>query len=112
MARVETLKETIRAHIINKANIMDLDCANIHFFDVRTPQAATANTNPIYTVGGFVGELILTISVLLDSILSNPEFHKFNLRKRHVVEILRKLLPQTPTNSLLLPSANKFESNV
>ena len=84
-ARVETLKETIRAHIINKANIMDLDCANIHFFDVRTPQAVVSSTNPIYTIGGFVGELILTVSVLLDSILSNPEFHNFKLRKHHVV---------------------------
>ena len=66
-------------------------------------------TPVIYSVGGMLGELILSLSVLLDSILANPQFYEYKLQPSVVIDILRKLLPQLPSGGLLVPCVNKFD---
>ena len=62
--------------------------------DVRTPPMIAGQGTPvIYSVGGMLGELILSLSVLLDSILANPTYYEYKLSPSKIIDILRKLLP-------------------
>ena len=108
---MEKLRETISAHIINRATIKELDFNQMYIMDVRTPPMISGQGTPvIYSVGGMLGELILSLSVLLDSILANPQFYEYKLHPSVVIDILRKLLPQLPSGGLLVPCVNKFDT--
>lgn len=66
-------------------------------------------TPVIYSIGGMLGELILSLSVLLDSILANPQFYEYKMQPTVVIDILRKFLPSLPNGGLLVPCVNKFD---
>ena len=81
--------------------------------DVRTPPMIAGQGTPvIYSVGGMLVYLILSLSVLLDSILANPTYYEYKLSPSKIIDILRKLLPGLPTGGLLVPCVTKYDASV
>ena len=58
-------------------------------YDVRDPNA---KKDGIFLIGGFVGELIITFTCLLDYILANPQNQNFQFTQEGVEAYLRDLL--------------------
>ena len=56
---------------------------------MRYPQG---NKDGIYLIGGFVGELIVTFTCLLDYILANPQNQNFVFGQEQVEAYLKDLL--------------------
>jgi len=66
--RLNDLKENIQTNILNPA-VQEEFSAKMKVYDVRDP---TGTDDGIIIIGGFVGELIITFTCLLDYILASP----------------------------------------
>ena len=66
--RIQQLLEKIQAQIIGTASLEEYN-PQVKIYDVRDPHA---KKDGIFLIGGFVGELIITFTCLLDYILANP----------------------------------------
>jgi len=66
--RLNDLKENIQTNILNLA-VQEEFSAKMKVYDVRDP---TGTDDGIIIIGGFVGELIITFTCLLDYILASP----------------------------------------
>jgi hypothetical protein len=63
--------------------------ATTKIYDVREPEA---KRDGIFVIGGLVGELIITFTCLLDSILANPQNINFQFTMDTVETYLKDLL--------------------
>ena len=66
--RLNDLKENIQTNILTPA-VQEEFSAKMKVYDVRDP---TGTDDGIIIIGGFVGELIITFTCLLDYILASP----------------------------------------
>ena len=67
--RIQMLLEKIQTTMIAAAQLEDYN-PNIRIYDVRDQEA---KKDGVFLIGGFVGELIITFTCLLDYILANPQ---------------------------------------
>jgi len=66
--RLASLKDLILKEIVAVANLEEYT-TKMRIYDIRDPNASN---DGIIVVGGFVGELIITMTCLLDYILASP----------------------------------------
>lgn len=71
--RIHLLLDKVQSQIINTASLEEYN-PQIKIYDVRDPQG---KKDGLYLIGGFVGELIITFTCLLDYILANPQNQNF-----------------------------------
>lgn len=71
--RIHQLLERIQAQIIGAAAYEDYN-PQVRIYDVRDPDG---RKDGVFLIGGFVGELIITFTCLLDYILANPQNQNF-----------------------------------
>jgi hypothetical protein len=63
----------VQHSIINVANLEEYN-PQVKVYDVRDPHG---RKDGIFLIGGFIGELIITFTCLLDYILANPQNQNF-----------------------------------
>jgi hypothetical protein len=68
--RVNNLLDKVSSTVVNGANVIEGYEPKIPIYDVRDPNGSG---NGIFLVGGFTGELMLTLQCLYDYILANPQ---------------------------------------
>ena len=68
---------------------MDAYNPQVKIYDVRD---ANGKKDGIYLIGGFVGELIITFTCVLDYILANPQNQNFHFTTESVEAFLKDLL--------------------
>ena len=71
--RLDLLKESIMTNVIKTANYDEFTPKH-RVYDVRDP---LASSDGIIIIGGFIGEIIITFTCLLDFICSNPNHQSF-----------------------------------
>jgi hypothetical protein len=86
--RIQQLLEKIQLQIMGSASLEDYN-PQVKIYDVRDPGA---KKDGIFLVGGFVGELIITFTCLLDYILANPQNQNFAFTAEATEAYLRDLL--------------------
>ena len=86
--KLDGLKDTICRTLVAEANT-DEYTPRMKIYDIRD---TTANVDGIILIGGFVGELIITFTCMLDYILSSPANQNFIFSTDMVETFLRDLL--------------------
>lgn len=67
-AKLDNLQDLILSEVIQSAELAEYQ-PKWKIYDIRDP---TASNDGIVLIGGFVGELIITFTCLLDCIMANP----------------------------------------
>lgn len=71
--RLNNLQESLITQMIQNAELQEYT-PRMKIYDIRDPAASSEG---IILIGGFVGELILTLTCLLDYILASPQNQNF-----------------------------------
>jgi len=72
-ARLDNLQDVLLSELIVSADYAEF-VPKMRIYDVRDP---SASSDGIIIIGGFVGELVLTFTCLLDCIMANPQNQNF-----------------------------------
>jgi hypothetical protein len=86
--RIQQLLERVQSSIINPSSLEEYN-PQIKVYDVRDPNG---KKDGVFLIGGFIGELIITFTCLLDYILANPQNQNFQFTQEGVETFLRDLL--------------------
>ena len=86
--RIELLEEQILKDIIQAGRLEEYS-TKMKVYDIRDPET---NDDGIVILGGFVGELIMTLTCLLDYILASPQNQSFNFTQETIEQFLTDLL--------------------
>ena len=86
--KLNELKEKIQQEIIKVANLEDFN-VKLRIYDVKDP---AASNDGIIVIGGFIGEIILTFTCLLDFILAQPQNESFQFTTESIEQFLMDLL--------------------
>ena len=86
--RIKLLQEKIQHETIGQAAVDEYH-PQIKIYDVRDPNG---KKDGIFLIGGFVGELIITFTCLLDYILANPQNQNFQFTADQIEAYLKDLL--------------------
>lgn len=87
--RIGILMEKITGSTLASAAFEEYAAANTRIYDIRDPEA---KKDGIIVIGGFMGELIITFTCLLDYILANPQNANFQFTIETVEAFLKDLL--------------------
>lgn len=105
--RVIHLKNSVISTLVNNAPIADtLKVETNRITDVRSTDQQEGS---VYLIGGLMGQLLLTFTVLFDYILSNPHNQEFKFTKEAVMVFLKDFLIglNFPANALTLTVSEK-----
>lgn len=86
--RLNTLQESLMNNMITVADLQDY-VPRMKIYDVRDPNATS---DGLILIGGFVGELIMTLNCLFDYILASPQNQNFQFTPELVEQFLTELL--------------------
>lgn len=96
--RLGNLQESLLAQMIQTADLAEYT-PKMRIYDVRDPGASN---DGIILIGGFVGEIILTLTCLLDYILASPQNQNFIFNVEMMEQFINDLLGsddcQLPSN--------------
>jgi len=86
--RLTDLKELIMKEVIQSADLQEYT-PKMRIYDVRDQ---SASSDGVILIGGFVGELVITLTCLLDYILASPQNQNFMFTVDMVESFLTELL--------------------
>jgi hypothetical protein len=87
--KIAQLLEKIQATTIAQAEHIESYNPQIKIYDVRDQEG---RKDGVYLIGGFVGELIITFTCVLDYILANPQNQSFQFTAETIEAFLKDLL--------------------
>ena len=87
--RINLLLERITASTMAGQGLEEFNPATTKIYDIRDPEA---KRDGMFVIGGFVGELIITFTCLLDYILANPQNTNFMFTTEAIENFLKDLL--------------------
>ena len=86
--RLENLQDVILNQIVKQADMQDYRLS-LNVYDVRN---TVASSDGVIIIGGFVGELIMSLTAMLDFILANPQNQNFvyteDLMEQFLIDLL------------------------
>lgn len=86
--RLSNLQESLMTQMIQNADLQEYT-PKMRIYDVRDP---VASNDGIILIGGFVGEVILTLTCLLDYILASPQNQNFVFNPDLLEQFINDLL--------------------
>mmetsp|Transcript_22061 Transcript_22061/g.29484 ORF Transcript_22061/g.29484 Transcript_22061/m.29484 type:complete len:366 (+) Transcript_22061:1107-2204(+) len=89
--RISELTDVISLNVVPAAELKDYT-VSMPIYDVRDYKLAAENGPGIFTFGGLIGEIMISLSAFYETMITRMEMPSFEMRKDQILKFLEDLL--------------------